>query len=124
MTGMDIVLEMGEGNPGALTCCAEIVKIGSKIDPDDAMQGWGSILMLDSLGLYGSRLYQLWSDVCKRHTGKMIAVLRAFQLGQLAGATEDAINHAVDNRGEGLDLDAIVNAVKERLPNFNISATA
>jgi hypothetical protein len=102
----------------------ELFSGGGQIDPDDMFQGFGSLMTLDTLGIYGSQLYQLWNDVCKRDLGKMIAVLRAYQLGQLAGATETAIKGAIPNRGRGLDLDAIVAAVQERLPNFRVNALA
>ena len=120
MTGLEIVTCMAEGNPGALTALLEIMGKGSsEIDPQGLMGGMGAILMLDTLGIHGSRIWMLFSDVCGRNVVKMIAVLRAEQLGQLAGVTEAALNHAIENRGDGLDLDAVVIAVCERLEKFN-----
>lgn len=80
------------------------------------------ILLLDTLEIYNERIYMLWSDVCGRDMGKMIAVLRAYQLGQLAGVNAVALNHAIDNRGDGIDLAAVVEAVRSRLTNFNPEA--
>ena len=50
----------------------------------------------------------------------MLAVLRAYQVGALAGVTREALNHAIDNRGAGIDLDAALVAVMEVLPNFQV----
>src|SRR3989338_1647639 len=118
---MDIIITMSGGNPGALTACMELMRKGHLVDPDDIFQGLGSIMTLDTMNIWDSRLYMLWSDVCGRDIGKMIDVLRAYQLGQLAGATEAVINYAIDNRGKGLDLDAVVAAVQQRLPNFKVN---
>lgn len=125
MTLQDVVVAMaqdnpGDGiNPGAMACCVELINNGDAIDPDAAMGGgFAAIMHMDSMGIYGSRIYQLWNDVCGRDLTKMIAMLRADQLGQLAGVTETKILRAIANRGEGIDLDAVVVAVMERLPSF------
>jgi len=121
MSVSDVIRMMGGKNPGALTVCMELLSKGEKVDPDAFGGGFRSLLMLDTLGIYEERIYMLWSDVCKCDVGKMIAVLRAYQLGQLTGKV---LNHAIDNRGAGIDLDAVVEAVKSRLPNFNPEAVA
>lgn len=120
----DIIMAMGGRNPGALTACTQLLKHGEKVDPDSFGGGLGSLLMLDTLGIYEGRLYMLWSDVCRRDVGKTIAVIRAHQLGGLAGVNTQTLNYAIDNRGAGIDLDAVVEAVKGRLPNFNPEAVA
>ncbi len=122
MSVKDLIVAMGGGNPGALKACMELLLKGEKVDPDAFSGGLGNLLMLDTLGIYEERIYMLWSDVCGRDVGKMIAVLRAHQLGQLAGVDTKVLNHAIDNRGAGIDLDAVVEAVKSRLPNFNPEA--
>ena len=117
MSVIDILAAMAGGNPGAATALCEILEYGPSIDPESAQLM--AILWLDAWGIYEERIYMLWNDVCGRDVGKMLAVIRACQLGQLGGATREAINHAIDNRGAGLDLDAIIDAVRERLPRFN-----
>ena len=124
MSYLDVIMAMGGGNPGALTACKELLLKGEKVDPDAFFGGLNSLLMLDTLGIYEERIYMLWSDVCKRDVGKTIAVLRAYQLGHLTGVDKKALNHAIDNRGAGIDLDAVVEAVKSHLPNFNPEAVA
>lgn len=121
MSMLDVIITMSEGNPGAVAACAELMKYGAKIDPESFAGGLGSLMHLDTLGIYGSRIYMLWNDVCGRDVGKMIACLRAYQLGQISPKT---LTHAIDNRGNGIDIDAVVKAVKERLPKFNTEIQA
>jgi hypothetical protein len=118
MTTLEVIQAMSGGNPGAVAVCCELIKDGGKIDPDDLFAGFGSILILDTLGIYESRIWMLYKDVCGEDLTKLIAVLRAWQLGQLVETTEDKINQAVDNHGEGLDVEAVLEAVKVRLPRF------
>lgn len=119
MTTADMIMKMTGGNPGSLRVLTEIMIDGGKIDPDDAFAGFGTIMGLDSRGIWDHRIWMLYKDVCGEDLMKMIALVRAEQLGQLAGVTKKALNHAIDNRGEGINVDAAVEAVKERLPNFN-----
>lgn len=118
MSLMEAVMAMSEGNPGAVVALADILQLAPIIDPDGAMGGLGAIMLLDTLNIWGSRLYCLWNDVCSKDTRAMIAVLRAWQLGQLAGATKEAIDNAIDGRGRGLNVHLAINEVKRRLPNF------
>ena len=121
MSVSEIVMVMSEGNPGAIQACMEILKKGEKVDPEAFAGGLSHLLLLDTLGIWGERLYKLWNDVCKRNVGWMIALLRAQQLG-LAGINKETLNFAIDNRGAGVDLDAVVTAVKNHLSNFNPEA--
>jgi len=108
---------MSEGNPGALTVCMNIIKNGEQIDPDNLMGGLGVILSLDTLGLYGSKIWMLFKDVCGSNLPKMIAVLRGWQLGFLSAAK---IHHAVENYGEGINVDEICTKVVKQLPRFQL----
>lgn len=115
MSLMDMFMTMSEGNPGALTVLMDIFKEGERIDPQDFMGGLGAILMLDELGVYGPRVWMLYKDVCGQDLLKTVAMTRAFQLGYV---TEDQLNYAIDNYGEGLDVDLLVLQVQERLEQF------
>jgi hypothetical protein len=119
MTTVQLITKMSDGNPGAITACVEILNNTERIDPDSFAGGLLVLFHLDAQGIYGSRLYMLWNDVCKRDIAQLLSISRAHQLGQLAGVTSEAWNHAIDNRGEGLDLTAIMAAVQQELPNFN-----
>lgn len=112
------MFKMSEVNPGALTVILKILADGSQIDPDSAMGGLGAILSLDSLGIYGSKIWMLYKDVCDCDLPRMLAVLRGWQLGFVK---EPEIRHAVENRGAGMSLEGICQKVAERLPKFKFS---
>jgi hypothetical protein len=121
MSVLDAFYAMTEGNPGALMVCVNIEKHASAIDPDNAFGWLGVIMHLDTSGIYGPRIWMLYKNVCDEHLGKMIALLRANQLGLLS--TED-LNHAIDDYGDSIDAEALVAAVQERLPNFCLEPAA
>lgn len=114
----DVMFKMSEGNPGALTVCLQMLKDGEQIDPDNAMGGLGTILSLDTLGLYGSKIWMLYKDVCGQDLSKMLAVLRGWQLGFLS---DIQVRNAVENYGEGINLEEICAKVCERLPRFKLA---
>jgi hypothetical protein len=122
MNVRDIVMALAEGNPGALNVCMMLLNEGETIDPDAIMGGLSNLLDLDSLGIYGSRIWMFFKDFCKQSIPDVIAVMRANQLGQLAGVTREKIDHAIDHYGDGINLEEVMKAVQERLPKFNKQA--
>ena len=120
MTAKDLLIAMSGGNPGALGVCVQILEKSEQVDPDALLGGLGVLMSLDTLKIYEHRIWMLYKDVCGHDLVKMLAVLRAHQLGGLAGVNNQTLNHAIDNRGAGIDLDAVVTAVKERLSNFQL----
>ncbi len=122
MSITDAVLALCDGNPGGLTVCADLLKSAERINPDGGLGGLGILLLLDSLNIYGSRIWGLYKDVAKQNLGKTVALLLAWQLGHLAGVTKEVLHNAIENRGAGIDLNAVVKAVKDRRPNFNPEA--
>ena len=115
MSVQDSLIVMCGGNPGALTVCVGLIKEAGNIDPDSALGGLGKILSLDSLHIYEERIWMLFKDVCKQDLRVMVGVMRAWQLGF---TTREALNHAIDNYGEGLDLPGLMTQVEEALPSF------
>lgn len=113
---MDILLKMSEGNPGALSVCMQLLEKGGQIDPDSALGGLGPIMTLDTLNIYGSRIWMLYKDVCGESLSKMVAVIRGSQLGYV---TSVQIQHAIENYGDGINVEEICAAVAKRLPRFN-----
>jgi len=114
-TPKSAMVKLSEGNPGAITVLIGLVTQGPTIDPDAAFGPLAHIFSLDTSGIYGSRIWMFYSDVCKKDLKYMIAVLRAVQLGIL---DESIMNHAIDNHGKGLNLDEILIKVIECLPDF------
>lgn len=123
MSFVDALMALSEGNPGAATALMHLCKDSPSIDPDDMFKELGPVIALDNLGIYGPRIWMLYKDVCQHSTIMVLAILRAYQLGQLEGCTEKAINHAIDNMGEGLNLASILAAVQRELPDFNKKTT-
>lgn len=114
-TPLDILTKLSEGNPGAFTVCMKILAEGGKIDPDDIFGGLGALMQLDTHGIYGSRIWMLYKDVCGENLVNTLAVLRACQLGYLS---ESVMLHATDNGGDGVNVPELVDTVKKRLPRF------
>lgn len=99
---MNVVVKLAEGNPGAVTVLMRV------LEKNDIP----AIIAMDGFGIYGSRIWMLYKDVCKENLESALAVLRGCQLGLI---TESALNHAIDNYGKGLDVDAVVESVKANL---------
>jgi len=118
MNVQQMIMEMCDGNPGAINVLFQIMQKGEQIDTDAGpIGGLGIVMSMYTLGIYGLRIWGLYKDVCGEDLAK--TMLRAWQMGQLAGVTKEKLLYAIDNRGAGLDIDAAVAAVKERLPGFN-----
>lgn len=84
MSIMDTLVIMSEGNPGAVTCLADVMKETTAIDPQNLMGGLNVVLSLDTYGIYGSPIYILWADQCNRDTREFLMLMRATQLGFLS----------------------------------------
>ena len=108
-------MKLAEGNPGALRVCLELLQKGAEIDPDAFGGGLSNLLSLDTHAVYGADIWMLYKDVCGESYPKMVGVLRAVQLGI---ESESKLKHAIQNRGEGIDVAALFDAVCEKLPNF------
>lgn len=108
--------KLSESNPGAMKVCLTLLKEGGEIDPDNLLGGLGCLLSLDSHEIYGASIWMLYKDVCGEDIVKVVALLRAVQLGILE---EDKLIHAIGNYGKGIDVDNLYTLVKERLPTFD-----
>jgi len=87
---MDLVVKMGEGNPGAMVACMELFKMGSG--------GVVTLLDLDYIGLYGEKLYMLWNDCCNRDASKVVRVIKARNFGKLSD--QDIRDHVAGGYGK------------------------
>ena len=116
-TVVDVIIKLVEGNPGAVKVCTEMIKCGESIDPDSVWGGIGNLLSLDTHRIYGSRIWMLYKDVCGEDLTNTVGILRALQLGFLK---EDVLQHAIDNYGEGIDVDLLISKVKALLPRFGV----
>ena len=113
---MEAILKIAEGNPGALRVCMELYQHTGNIDPDSAFGGLGSLLALDSLGIYGSKIWMLYKDVCKEDLVSMVMVLRAWQLGFIE---DKLIFYAIENNGDGIEMVGLYKRVTGQLTKFD-----
>ncbi len=123
---MDIVIKMAEGNPGAMNVIIELLKPKTiDIDPDNIMGGVGSILLMDTFGIYGTDIYILHNDICDRNIVKTIAVLRATQLGMFDMKILKDACHRQDRSGKQLvPVEELYLKVKTRLPRFDAESNS
>ena len=82
MTTETMLITMCDGNPGALTCMMEMIQ-------HDTFSGIMDIMLFDSMGIYGSKIYMVWNDCCGRDMEKFKETLKAFREGKF---TEEEIH--------------------------------
>lgn len=115
MSFTDIAVALSDGNPGAITAIMLCAKEAEKIDPDSVWGPFSSLIAFDSVGIYGSRIWMLFKDVCGQRADTTLGVLRAHQLGILS---DDALNAAIDGKHR-LYIPGLRKQVTEQLPAFN-----
>lgn len=106
-TSMDVILKMSNGNPGAMDVIMKLLTL------NDSMGGLGKILLLDTYEIYGTDIYILYNDICRRSLSKMVAVIRATQIGFF---NNDILKKALqDSSGKHLiPVDELYRKVKEK----------
>ena len=119
MTTIEIITSLADGNPGAVRVMIEMLENGDRIDPDSALGGLGAILSLDTHGIYGSRIWMLYKDVCGEDVAKTLASLRAVQLGV---ASHTDLVAAIDGKRNRFDPTEALQSVRQRLPAFASTA--
>lgn len=112
---IDNIVAMSEGNPGAMTVLSKMLT--TDIDPESVLGPIGSLLMLDNMDIYGSKIWILYKDVCNQSIEDTIGLLRACQMGIV---TWSFVTNAVD----GIEpissdqLEEVIIRIKEELPGF------
>jgi len=122
MSMKDVLVMLGEGNPGALSVMCQMLKEGPEIDPQSA-DPFLAVLALDTHEIYGSDIWILYKDICGQDMTKMLGVLRSIQLGHTRESeVKDQI--AVPRKaGEPvLDVDSMLTKVRSELPEFGKQA--
>lgn len=104
----DVIMNMSERNIGASFVVTCLTVYGGEIDSSNVLGGMGNLLTLDLNGIYGSRIWMLFKDVCNEDLVNMVIVIQAVQLGIIP---IDVLNHAIDNYGDGIDIKAITEEV-------------
>lgn len=120
MDGRQILMVMCEGNPGALNVMMSLMSRNAKIDPDSFLGPYSAITQLDELGIYGPHIWMAYKDICGEDIPKLIALLRAVQLGILSNSVvKEVVLVSRSTVKVALDIDEIYEAVCQELPNFN-----
>lgn len=115
-TPMSIIIKLADGNPGALHFLTEILTKSQDINDSSFFTYF---LALDSLGIYGTDAYVLWSDLCGRDTIKAMVVIRAYTLGMVDGdILRDACSRQDYSGKELIDVDDLFMKVIEKIPEF------
>lgn len=65
---MKDIIEMSEGNPGALTCLMGIMNFENQ---EDLVNGIKIVSKLKTLNIKGTDIYVLWNDLSERNYSKM-----------------------------------------------------
>lgn len=91
---LEIAMKMSDGNPSALQVIMTLLQ-------DSTGMGFAEILTIDSIGLYGSKLYMLWNDCCDRDMDKVKSVLYARMRGKLTDW--EIMEHVAGIRGTPFD---------------------
>jgi len=113
----DMLVKISDNHANAITVLLEAIKKGKSIDPycDPFM----AIFFMDTLELYGNRIWNLYKN-CNWDITKFLAAMRGCQLGFVS---RENLDNFIDNN-EGLNIDEVFARIKERLPNFAINYEA
>lgn len=112
-TARSAIIKMADGNPRALSAMFAMLENGQRIDPQGIMGGLGAILLLDTLGIYGTGICVLFNDQCNRDVRKLFVLLRAYQLGFLLDSLLQSI--AACQTGENLLSDEEMQKLDEKV---------
>jgi len=102
----EVVNVLTEGNHDATGVCIKLTMRKGQFG------GPHCVFLLDKFRIYGERICGLW-DICEQNIEKLVAVLRVCEW-KLAGVDKNTLNHAIDNHGDGIDIDAVVEAFNDR----------
>lgn len=90
MSGIDAIMTMCEGNPGAMMVVMGMMK---------SLTGFMDIIMLDSMDIRGSHLYTLNNDCCGSNPDKFARTLMMIRSGVF---TQEEIHHNLEDRCHAL----------------------
>jgi hypothetical protein len=113
MSTMDLLMELSEGNPGALTAMLTLMNDAPMIDP----QAWAGelqpLLSLDAHAIYGSQIWVLYKDVCGQSSLNVLTLLRAVQLGLTPATTLQRLG-----RLNVIDFELLLSQVQAKVKDF------
>jgi hypothetical protein len=95
MNVIEAVGVLAEGNPGAATVLMRLMQEVEAIDPKASMGWLLYFLSLDTLRLYGPKIWLLYKDCCGENITNFCSVIRANQFGLIG---DGEIANLVDER--------------------------
>lgn len=122
LLGGGLVAELAGKDPDAKLVGTLLVKHGTKIDPN-LRDPLFLLLKVDDLKIYDARLGRMWKHVAKENIVNMVALIYAGEK-KLAGMNQCSLHHAINTLGEGIDMSAVLAAVKQCWPDLNLAYTA
>ena len=118
---LDMIKTMSGGDLRAVEALTDILKKGDFIDPNARNGGLLAVLLLDRFEIYDGYIWVLYNHLCGKSVVKTIALLRSAQM-ELENYTPEAlkqsikfVNHRIEVQ---LDIDSILRAVRDKLPDF------
>lgn len=109
MLALEKILEFCDGDCDATTVIVKFVSRSHFIDP--SINAKDLISQMKEYGITKERICRFYRDVCGEEFGRMIGLLRACKLDII---TQSALLHAIDNNGEGINVDEVVNKVRQQ----------
>lgn len=91
------VAALAENDEGAEAVLYLAAYIAGTLDPENLQAFWGPLLLLDQLGIYGARIWNLY-EACGHKTSTVIGVLHATELGIIS---REALDTAIGHRAAG-----------------------
>jgi hypothetical protein len=125
----ETITRLADNAPESVHALKAVTDAAPKVDPntkilnpspvDSRDPRFLPLKALDNAGVYGKDIEGLY-QICGRHPGKMVAVLRATALGLIdAPAIQAALKPVGMLRVGGLDVDGITKAVEAAVPEFS-----
>ncbi len=127
----ETIARLADNAPESVHALKAVTDAAPKVDPntkilnpspvDSQDPRFLPLKALDNAGIYGKDIEGLY-QICGRHPGKMVAVLRAIPLGLIdAPAIQAALKPMGMLRVGGLDVDGITKEVEKAAPEFSAS---
>jgi hypothetical protein len=96
-----------------------------RIDPSNGFGPLGAVVTLHSSGIKGNKINLLFNSICQGNIARLIAILRAVQLGLICKTEVQAMSICENSKEEALDVRNIYHKVKKYLAlNFDIKNEA
>jgi|GEM_PF-4379118 len=114
------------GSPAAIKGLRAILDYGPAVDPEYARLGVAYLFLIDTLQIWDADLATLWEQVCAKHAGQMIALIRSCQSPNEA-TFEDAariLRSIIKDwpNGTHIDFSVLERELRRKSPRFNMEA--